>query len=125
LLSTRAWAPGKPAPPPLPAPKRAPDKPAPPPPYRAQPGQALISLFAEEDEALVLAAWSGLDAVAAAIPKEDAPAHVAAAKDAVLGAKEKVGPRRRRPRTRGAAGRRSSRGACALQQPHSRPVCCR
>ncbi|GBF89654.1 hypothetical protein Rsub_02372, partial [Raphidocelis subcapitata] len=56
---------------------------------------ALISLFAEEDEALVLAAWGGLDAVAAAIPKEDAPAHVVAAKDAVLGAKEKERRKRR------------------------------
>ena len=39
---------------------------------------------------LVLASWGALAAVAATIPKEDAPAHVAAAKDAVLGAKEKV-----------------------------------
>lgn len=52
--------------------------------------QALIQLLAEDDEALVLAAWGGLDALAATIPKEDAPSHVAAVKDAVLSAKEKV-----------------------------------
>lgn len=61
--------------------------------YRAShvhPRQALILLLAEDEEALVLAAWSGLDALAATIPKEDAPSHVTAVKDAVLGAKEKV-----------------------------------
>lgn len=52
--------------------------------------QALILLLAEDDEALVLAAWSGLDALAATIPKQDAPSHVTAVKEAVMGAKEKV-----------------------------------
>lgn len=53
--------------------------------------QSLIVLLAEDDEALVLAAWSALDALAATIPKEEAPGHVAAAKEAILSAKEKVG----------------------------------
>lgn len=52
--------------------------------------QALILLLAEDDERVVLAAWGGLDALAATIPKEDAPNHVTAVKEAVLGAKEKV-----------------------------------
>jgi len=55
------------------------------------PPQALILLFTEEDELLILAAWTALDAVASTIPKEEAPGHVIAAKDAVQHAKEKVG----------------------------------
>lgn len=47
-------------------------------------------LLAEDEERLVLAAWGALDALAATIPKEDAPSHVSAVKEAVLGAKEKV-----------------------------------
>ena len=43
----------------------------------------------------MLAAWGALDAVAATIPKEDAPAHVLAAKDAVLNAKERERRKRR------------------------------
>lgn len=52
--------------------------------------QALILLLAEDEERLVLAAWGALDALASTVPKEDAPSHVAAVKEAVLGAKEKV-----------------------------------
>jgi hypothetical protein len=47
-------------------------------------------LLAEDDEKMVLAAHAALDAVTATIPKEDAPSHVLAAKEAVQGAREKV-----------------------------------
>lgn len=52
-------------------------------------------LLADDDESLVLGAWSALDAVAATIPKEEAPTHVMAAKEAILSAKEKERRKRR------------------------------
>ncbi len=57
--------------------------------------QALILLLADDDDALVMGAWRGAEALLASVPKEEAAGHVAALRDAFSGARERQRRKRR------------------------------